>query len=102
MAICTARMFEEINPFSSEEPVAPENIDETAKVAAAITIPLAAGERLYTRWAFRQLMEKQAVDYIQPDLCHGGFGFEGRKIAIMAETCNLRVLPHNPNGPYRL
>ncbi|NKB66768.1 MAG: galactonate dehydratase [Candidatus Latescibacteria bacterium] len=99
MAIRMARRFEEFDPFFFEEPVAPENIDEMAKVAAAVNIPLAAGERLYTRWSFRELLEKQAVDYIQPDLCHCGGFFEGFKIATLAETYHVRVLPHNPNGP---
>jgi len=99
MAIRMARLLEEFNPFFYEEPVPPENVDEMAKVAAAINIPVATGERLYTRWAFRALLEKQAADYIQPDLCHcGGFG-EARKIAAMAETYHVRILPHNPNGP---
>jgi galactonate dehydratase len=99
MAIRMARLIEPYNPFFFEEPVPPENVDEMAKVARAINIPVATGERLYTRWAYRDLLEKQAADYIQPDLCHcGGFG-EARKIAAMAETYHIRVLPHNPNGP---
>lgn len=94
-----ARLMEPFNPFFFEEPVPPENVDEMARVARSINIPVATGERLYTRWAFRDLLEKQAADYIQPDLCHcGGFG-EARKIAAMAETYHVRVLPHNPNGP---
>ena len=99
MAIRMTRLFEEFDPFFFEEPVPPENVDEMAKVAAAIQIPVAAGERLYTRWSFRELLEKQAVDYIQPDLCHCGGFLEGYKIAAMAETYHIRVLPHNPNGP---
>jgi len=95
-AIRLARMFEEFNPFFFEEPVPPENVDEMAKVAAAINIPVAAGERLYTRWSFRELLEKQAVDYIQPDLCHCGGFYEGHKIATLAETYHIRFLPHNP------
>ena len=98
-AIRMARMLEEFNPFFFEEPVPPENVDEMAKVAAAINMPVATGERLYTRWGFRELLEKQAADYIQPDLCHcGGFN-EGRKIAALAENYHVRVMPHNPNGP---
>lgn len=98
-AIRMARAFEAYNPFFFEEPVPPENGDEMAKVAASVNIPLAAGERLYTRWSFRDLLEKQAVDFIQPDLCHCGGFYEGHKIATMAETYHVRVLPHNPNGP---
>ena len=98
-AIRVGRMLEEFEPFFYEEPVPPENVDEMAKVAASVNIPIAAGERLYTRWGFREYLEKQVVDYIQPDLCHcGGFN-EGRKIAAMAETYHVYVLPHNPNGP---
>ena len=65
----------------------------------AINIPVATGERLYTRWAFRELLEKQAADYIQPDLCHCGGFAEGRKIAALAEVYHVHLLPHNPNGP---
>ena len=99
MAIRMAQLFEEFNPFFFEEPVPPENVDEMAKVAAAINIPVATGERLYTRWSFRELLEKQAAAYIQPDLCHCGGFYEGFKIATLAETYHVRVLPHNPNGP---
>ena len=99
MAIRMARLLEAYNPFFFEEPVPPENVAEMAKVATTINIPLATGQRLYTRWAYRDLLEKQATDYIQPDLCHCGGFSEGRKIAAMAETYHVRVLPHNPNGP---
>ena len=99
MAIRMAHRFEEFDPFFFEEPVPPENVDEMAKVAASVNVPIATGERLYTRWGFRDLLEKQAADYIQPDLCHCGGFAEGRKIAAMAETYHVRVLPHNPNGP---
>ena len=94
MAIRMARLLEEFNPFFFEEPVPPENIDEMARVAAAINIPVATGERLYTRWAFRELLEKQAADYIQPDLCHCGGFAEGRKIAGLAAAHNLPVTTH--------
>ena len=76
MAIRMARLFEEFDPFLFEEPVPPENADEMAKVAAAVQIPIAAGERLYTRWSFRQLLEKQAVDYIQGNFSIGWGKFE--------------------------
>jgi galactonate dehydratase len=99
MAIRMARLLEPFAPFFFEEPVPPENVAEMAKVARAINIPVATGERLYTRWAYRELLEQQAADYIQPDLCHCGGFSEGRKIASMAETYHVRVLPHNPNGP---
>ena len=98
-SIRVGRMLEEFAPLFYEESVPPENVDEMARVAAAVNIPLATGERLYTRYAFREILEKQIVDYIQPDLCHcGGFN-EGRKIAAMAEPYHVKVCPHNPNGP---
>lgn len=98
-AIRVGQMLEAFSPFFYEESAPPENVDEMAKVADAVNIPLATGERLYTRWGFREILEKQIVDYIQPDLCHcGGFN-EGRKIAAMAETYHVGVIPHNPNGP---
>lgn len=98
MAIRMARLFQEFDPFFYEEPVPPGNIDEMAMVAAAIDIPVATGERLYSRGEFRDLLEKQAAAYIQPDLCHCGGFSEARKIAAMAETYHVRVVPHNPNG----
>lgn len=98
-AIRIGRMLEEFNPFFYEEPVPPENLDEMAKVAESVNIPIATGERLYTRWGFRELLERQIADYIQPDLCHAGGFWEGRKISAMAEVYHIRVIPHNPNGP---
>ena len=91
-------MLQEFNPFFFEEPVPPENVDEMARVAAAINIPVATGERLYTRWAFRELLEKQAADYIQPDLCHCGGFLEGYKIATMAEAYYVLISLHDASG----
>lgn len=86
-------------PYCFEEPCPPENPEEIARVAAAISIPVAAGERLYGRRAFRALLEAGALAYVQPDLCHCGGFWEGRKIAAFAEVYGARVMPHNPNGP---
>jgi galactonate dehydratase len=86
-------------PFFFEEPCPPENPAEIARVAAATTIPIAAGERCYSRWDFRPLLEAGALAYVQPDLCHCGGFWEGRKIAAMAEVYGARLMPHNPNGP---
>lgn len=98
-AIRFAHAVLECEPFFFEEPVPPENPEEIARVAAAIPIPVAAGERLYGRWAFRALLEAGALAYVQPDLCHCGGFWEGRKIAAQAEVYRARVMPHNPNGP---
>jgi galactonate dehydratase len=69
------------------------------EVARALAIPLATGERLVTRFEFRELLEKRACAVIQPDLCHCGGLWEARKIAAMAETQYVSVAPHNPLGP---
>jgi len=62
-------------------------------------VPIATGERLVTRFEFRQVLEKQACHVIQPDLCHCGGLWEARKIAAMAEAYYVGVAPHNPLGP---
>jgi galactonate dehydratase len=62
-------------------------------------VPLATGERLFTKWGYRDLLERQLVDVVQPDVCHAGGILELRKIAALAETYYVKVAPHNPNGP---
>ncbi|HLZ09657.1 MAG TPA: galactonate dehydratase [Chloroflexota bacterium] len=98
-AIRIARRLEEFAPFWYEEPVPPENVDSTALVARSIAIPVATGERLFTKWGFKDILEKQAAAIIQPDICHDGGILETRKIAAMAEVYYVGVAPHNPNGP---
>ena len=60
---------------------------------------LALGERLCTRWAFREYLERRALDVIQPDICHAGGISELHKLGTIAEVYGVRVAPHNPNGP---
>jgi len=86
-------------PYFVEEPVPPENVDVMAEVRKASPVPIATGERLITRYQFRELFEKQACNIIQPDLCHCGGLWEAKKIAAMAETYYMGVAPHNPLGP---
>jgi galactonate dehydratase len=69
------------------------------QVARATKIPIATGERLYTRYGFRELFEKRAVAVAQPDLCHAGGILECKKIAAMAEPYYVSIAPHNPYGP---
>jgi len=85
-----------------EEPCLPENVDAMAQVARATSIPVATGERLFTRWGFREVLEKQAAAILQPDACHAGGIFEVRKIAAMAETHFAGIAPHCPLGPIAL
>lgn len=102
MAIRLAQAFEPYCPMFIEEPCLPENVDTMVRIANSTTIPVASGERIFTRWGFRELLEKQAVAVVQPDLCHAGGIFEARKIAAMAEVYYGAVAPHNPLGPISL
>ena len=99
-AIRMIRAVEPYDVFFFEEPVPPDNVDAYARLAAAeLGVNVATGERLFTKWEYRTLLERQYVDVIQPDVCHDGGILETRKIAAMAETYYTRVAPHNPNGP---
>jgi galactonate dehydratase len=82
-----------------EEPLPPENVDALVGVARSSPVPIATGERLFTRWGFREVVEKQAAAVLQPDLGHCGGILEARKIAALAETYYASVAPHNPRGP---
>lgn len=83
-----------------EEPCPPENVPAMAEVARALPgVPIASGERLVTRFAFRELFEQRACAVVQPDLCHCGGIWEARKIAAMAEAYYVSIAPHNPLGP---
>lgn len=98
-AIQIAREIAPFRPMFFEEPVPPDNLDALAQVRAASPVPIAAGERLYTRQGFRELLERRAADFIQPDVSHAGGIGECRKIAAMAESYYLPFAPHNPSGP---
>ena len=91
--------LEPFRPFFYEEPVPPQNIDAMLKVAQAINIPLATGERIYTKWGFKELLEKHVVAVVQPDIGHAGGLSELKKIAAMAEAYYVGIAPHNPYGP---
>lgn len=98
-------VINEIAPFSPmfvEEPCLPENVPAMAQIAAKSPIPIATGERLFTRWGFREVLEKGAATILQPDLAHCGGISEGRKIAALAETYYAGFAPHNPLGPVNL
>ncbi len=102
MAIRLAKMLEPYQPMFIEEPVLPENVDALARVAHSTSIPIATGERLFTKWDFREVLEKQAAAIVQPDLSHAGGILEGREIAAMAETYYAAIAPHCPLGPIAL
>lgn len=104
LAIVLAQEIERsrIRPMFIEEPCLPENVDALARVARATSIPIATGERLFTKWGFRSVLEQQAAAILQPDLAHCGGILEGKKIAAMAETYFVGFAPHNPLGPINL
>jgi galactonate dehydratase len=98
-------LFKEMEPFKPlfiEEPVLPENNEALLEIARITTIPIATGERMYTRWGFKQALSSGVVDIIQPDLSHAGGIWEVRKIAAMAEAYDIAVAPHCPLGPIAL
>jgi galactonate dehydratase len=99
MAKVLVKELEPYRPMFVEEPVLPENLDALREIAQHTTIPLATGERLYTRWGFKQLLQDGHIDIIQPDLSHVGGILEARKLAAMAETFDVAVAPHCPLGP---
>jgi len=99
MAIQYINAIEDTHPFFCEEPVPPENVAALAEVRRSVRVPIATGERLVTRYQFREIFEQQACHVIQPDLCHCGGLLEARKIAAMAEVYYMGVAPHNPLGP---
>ncbi|HEX3787457.1 MAG TPA: mandelate racemase/muconate lactonizing enzyme family protein [Pseudonocardiaceae bacterium] len=98
-AIRVARLLEPFRPSWIEEPVPPENLKALAKVAAATEIPIATGERMHTRYDYRELFELQAADILQTDITHSGGLLEAKKLAGTAETHYLLMAPHNVGGP---
>ena len=102
MAIRLAKALEPYGILFLEEPCLPENVDTMVTVARSTSIPIATGERVFTRWGFREILEKQAAVVLQPDICHCGGIMEARKIAAMAEVYYAAVAPHNPLGPISL
>ena len=97
------RLGQALQPYDLlflEEAVPPDNILSLKRVReAGLTMDLATGERAFTKWGFREMLEGQYVDIIQPDLCHDGGIKETLKIGALAETYHVMVAPHNPNGP---
>ncbi|QGN59094.1 galactonate dehydratase [Nostocoides sp. HKS02] len=93
--------LEEYLPMFVEEPVLPEHVRNVSQVAESTSIPLALGERLYSRWDFDEVL-RSGVRVAQPDLSHAGGISEVRRIAAMAETHDVVLAPHCPLGPIAL
>lgn len=102
MAKVLAKKLEEFDPMFIEEPVLCEHMECFKEIAAACNIPIATGERLFSKYDFKRLLEVGGVDIIQPDLSHAGGISEVRKIAAMAEAYDVALAPHCPLGPIAL
>ena len=98
-------LIKELEPYMPmfiEEPCQAQNVDMMVEIARGTHLPIATGERIFTKWGFREILEKKAASIIQPDLCHAGGITEGRLIAGMAEAYYVPIAPHNPMGPISL
>ena len=102
MAKVLAKKLEEFDPMFIEEPVLCEHMEEFIEIARATTIPIATGERLFSKYDFKRLLNAGGVSIIQPDLSHAGGITEVRKIAAMAEAYDVALAPHCPLGPVAL
>lgn len=102
MAKRLASALEPYEPMFIEEPVLPEHNDALPLIAAHTQIPIATGERMFSRWDFKEVFENGSVDIIQPDLSHAGGITEVKKIADMAEAYDVALAPHCPLGPIAL
>ncbi|MEM0933098.1 MAG: galactonate dehydratase [Bacteroidota bacterium] len=98
-------LIDELAPYKPmfiEEPVLSENNDALNQIYSHTSIPIAMGERMYSRWDFKDILQRGAVDIIQPDLSHAGGISEVRRIAAMAEAYDIALAPHCPLGPISL
>lgn len=102
MAKVLAKELDSFKLMFIEEPVLPQNNEALREIARATTTPIATGERMFSRWDFKNLLQDGYVDIIQPDLSHAGGITECKKIAAMAEAYDVSVAPHCPLGPIAL
>ena len=98
-AIRVGNEIEQYRPFVYEEPVPFQNLNAMQRVAESVNIPIATGERLYTKWDYSELLKRQIVAMIQPDLIQGGGILELKKIAAMAEAEYVGFQGHAIHGP---
>jgi len=98
-AVTLAEGIAKYTPFFYEDPILPDNLDAMALIANKINIPIATGERFFTLQQFESLLERGAVQYIRTDICLAGGLTNCKKIAALAETHYVQVVPHNPLSP---
>jgi galactonate dehydratase len=101
-AIRLMAALEPYNPWFYEEVVQALNVDVMAELAKKTSVPLATGERIFTKWGFKEILEKKAAMILQPDVCYAGGITELKIIAGMAEAYYAPIAPHNPQGPCSL
>lgn len=97
-AVGLGQRMEKYRPFWFEEPVSQENVSEMKQVRDKVNIPIATGERLYTKYPFFELVKHEAIDILQPDICNAGGITELKKIAAIAEAQHVMMAPHNTNA----
>ncbi len=97
-AVMLAQAIEPYSPFFIEDPVKPDNFDSMAYVASRTRLPIATGERLHTIQEFAMLLRRDAVQYVRPDVCLVGGITHAKKIAALAESFDVPVVPHNPGN----
>ena len=102
MAKILAKELEQYRPMFIEEPVLPENNEDLREIANHVSIPIATGERMFSKWQFKTLLKDGYVDIIQPDVSHAGGITECKKIISMAEAFDVAAAPHCPLGPIAL
>ena len=98
-AVKIGRRLEEFDICWFEEPLPPDDLNGMREVKERVRVSLAAGERLYNRYEYRQFFDLNCADYIQPDISHAGGIFEMRLLGAEAEARHIGVCPHNPSGP---
>ncbi len=95
--LCNA--LEEFRPFFVEDPIRAENPQSYANLRAHTNVPIGTGEQLTTKWAFRELIEQELIDYLRVDICHSGGITEGKKIAVMGEVHYQELATHFTASP---
>jgi galactonate dehydratase len=98
MAVDFCTRIEHLRPFFVEEATQLEDLDELAHLRGKTRVPLATGERLFTKYGFGELCQRHLVDFVQPDVCHAGGILECKKIGVLAELHRIEVAPHNPQS----
>jgi galactonate dehydratase len=98
-AIQLGKRMEQYRPLFYEEPVSQERVSELIEIRRSVNIPIATGERLYTKFPFAEIIEKHAADVLQPDIANAGGITELKKIAAIAEAKHITMAPHNVCSP---